>query len=355
VTQQLDLVARIPCSADHFTIEGDRLYAGARYGDAHAMTIVDLADVTAPRALGTLACRRQVPSVAVAGQVAFVGEYRRSILAVDVRDPAKPKPFDAVVSFQRELGHFEIHGGLLVAAAAERGVFALDVRDPWKMRRLPALAIAGKTKDEQPDVEQLTSRDGLIYAAVRHVGCVIVELAGGELRERGRITPEDYNPSHVLATERCLWLFGHGEEDSAGLIVFERATGKLLYRGPCAISNPHNLVDIPGGALGLHTHYTGSVFHDADARIEQLFRQYEADDDKSYIETHFAPKQRDDGDDDDGDDGDDDDGPSEVYDDRRRSCMDTVDWIARHRGHLVAVHGLKELIVWKPRAGSVLG
>jgi hypothetical protein len=34
--------------------------------------------------------------------------------------------------------------------------------------------------------------------------------------------------------------------------------------------------------------------------------------------------------------------------------MESGDWIAFHRGHLVAVHGREELIVWKPREGALI-
>src|SRR5262249_14153555 len=73
--QQLDLVTRVACPGDYFTIQGKHLYASARYGDTHTLTIFDIEDISAPRLVSTLPCRRQTPSVAVVGDVAFVGEY----------------------------------------------------------------------------------------------------------------------------------------------------------------------------------------------------------------------------------------------------------------------------------------
>jgi hypothetical protein len=363
VSRNLDLVTRVPCHVDQFVIQGDRLYGSARYGDAYEATIVDLADVTAPRVVSTLRCRRQTPSVAVAGNVMFVAEYQRSILIVDVENPAKPTPFDAIVAFNRELTHFQIVDGVLVAAAGDHGVFALDVRDPRHVRALPALAIPA----EESHVEHLTMRDGLIYAAAREAGLAIVEVADGKLRERGRITPEGFRVDHVLATEKCLWLFGSSDDDEATLVVVDRASGAVRYRGKTHISKPHNVLDIPGGGLGFHQHYTVSKLDDTDARIRRVFQQFEYDDDKSYVEIPMVPKPEGDDDNDGGDGGDgdedgsgeDDDGLVPAYEgvdnERRKSCFDTADWVVRHGEHVIAAHERKELVIWKPRPGSVFG
>jgi hypothetical protein len=343
VTRQLDLVARLPCRADHFTIQGDRLYAGARYGDGHAMTIVDVADATAPRVLATLACRGQVPSIAVAGEIAFVGEYCRSILAVDLRDPARPRPVDAFVSFRRELAHFQLQDGLLLAAAGIRGVAVFDVRDPRQLRPLPALAITRDGAGDEPDVTQLVARDGLIYAAVRHVGCVILEVTDGRLRERGRIATPGFHVATLAATAGCLWLSGRSQDDDeADLIVADRASGAIRARTQAGISWPKAVVDVPGGGFGLHTHYTGSLLLDDEHRVHSVLRQYEYDDDKAYCERRLE-------------------GDSEVDTDERdpecnRSCLESCDWLARHGDHLLAMHGGTELIVWRARpAATALG
>ena len=355
MTQHLDLVHRIPCHVDSFVIAGDRLFGCARYGDAYEATIVDLA---AQRVLSTLKCRRQTPSVAVAGDVMFVGEYQRSILVVDVRDPAKPEPFDAVVQFRRELTHFVVHEGLLAAAAGDDGVFVLDVRDPRRVRSMPLLAIPGK----ESHVEQLCQRGDTIYAACRQAGCAILRVAGGVLRERGRIAPHELRVDHVLASERCLWLFGSSDEDDAGLVVVDRASGDVRYRGKTHISHPPTLVDVPGGALGFHQHYTASFFDDRDASIRRVFQQFEYRDDRAYLELEMVTKPPDDDD----DSGDDEDSGEEKGDglvvsyegvdqERRSACFDNADWYVRRGESLIAAHGRKELCIWKPRPGSVFG
>ena len=274
---RLELLARLPAErAGRFLVEGDRLFLIA--GDR--LLVASLADPDRPEMMAGIRFRAQLTDLVGVGDVLFVGERGRAVNLVAVADPGRPDYFDCLVLLGLPVDQLAKLGDKLAASLKSHEQLALfDVGDPRRPRELKRLALGDGLEDLAVDGETL-------WIANDDRGLVRVELSGDELKETGRwLEDEGFQPQKVFAGQERLYLYGYGDDSERDLWILDKGDpARVIAAVESDTSTPRALMEVDGRALYYHSHYTCSLI-EPDGTVRTLFRQYETDEDKRYLET----------------------------------------------------------------------
>ncbi len=319
---RLELLARLPAErAGRFLIEGDRLFLLA--GDR--LLVASLADPARPEILAGIRFKNQLTDLALSADVLFVGERGRAVNLVAVTDPSRPDYFDCMVLLGLPVDQLARVGNKLAVSLASHEQLALyDLDDPRSPSELKRIALGD-------GIEDLAVDGDTIWVANDDRGLVRVEVAGDALKVTGRwLEDEGFQPQKVFAGQERLYLYGYGDDADRDLWILDKADpARVIAVVESNTSAPRALMEIDGRALYYHSHYTCSLI-EPDGSVRELFRQYETDADKRYLET------------------------TEGHDlEESCTCMDDIEhWLVRD-GRLYASQG-DEFLVYRIRTGTEL-
>jgi hypothetical protein len=319
---RLELLSRMPAErAGRFLIQADRLFLTA--GDR--LLVASLADPGRPEVMAGIRFRAQLTDLVRAQDVLFVGERGRSVNLIDVSDAGRPDYFDCLVLLGLPVDRLaQVAGKLIVSLASHEQLALYDLADPRRPHELARL-------DLGDGVEDLAIADETIWVANDDRGLVRVELKGGGLAETGRwLEDEGFQPQKVFAGADRLYLYGYGDDEDRDLWILDRRDpARIIAAVESDTSTPRALMEVGGRALYYHSHYTCSLV-EPDGTVRKLFRQYETDGDKRYLET------------------------TEGHDlEESCSCMDDIEHWLVQADRLYASQG-DEFLVYRIREGSEL-
>jgi hypothetical protein len=171
------VVAQMPTEAwpDEIVVGHGHAFVAGLYG---GVRVVDIANPTAPKEVGIYDTTQRQPdgtsgsyasSVALSWPYLYVAAQQLGLLVLDVSEPTHPV---AVGSFDSPGRAYDVavYGSYVILGDGPGGVRVVDITDPTRPHEVAGF-------DTNSDVEAVAVDRGLVYAALRDQGGLVLRLA----------------------------------------------------------------------------------------------------------------------------------------------------------------------------------